>query len=344
MQGAVDAARAEDPAFARARTTWTGDMIAGLDEYGAVRDDLLHVGATGVALVLAVVLVYFMRIRALVVMTVTIACGLACTFGLTELAIGHLNIATGFLFSIIAGNGINVAILYLSRYYEELRGGASMAGAIRTAHRATWPSTSAAAVASAAAYVSLAATHFRTFRQFAFIGASGMLACWLVTVLLLPALLALVDRDARSRSGVAYGKVFATIVPLAPRAFVIAGALVAILGAVCAVRYVKRDPMEYDLSKVQNDQAASGETRRAWDVATSILGHFNDAMIVLADDPAEAREAAAILQERWDRAPKDAKPFAAVHSIFDFVPKDQATKIRRSSRSPRVFAMHARAT
>ena len=81
-------------------------------------------GATGIGLVLAVVLLYFMRLRALLVMGITIGIGLIWTFGLTQLVIGHLNVATGFLVSIVAGNGINVGILYQARYFEEeARGG-----------------------------------------------------------------------------------------------------------------------------------------------------------------------------------------------------------------------------
>src|SRR6202042_741845 len=120
--------------------------------------DLLKVGASGIGLVLAVVLFYFMRIRALLVMGITIAVGLVWTFGLAELVIGHLNVATGFLVSIVAGNGINVGILYQSRYFEERRRGVPVKEAIRTSVHATWQPTVIAAVASAASYVGLLVT------------------------------------------------------------------------------------------------------------------------------------------------------------------------------------------
>jgi hypothetical protein len=325
MHAAVAEAQTGD--LAKIRVTFTGDMVAGLVEYGAVRDDLLHVGAMGVALVLGVVLLYFMRLRALVVMACTIACGLACTFGLTEVVIGHLNIATGFLFSIVAGNGINVGILWLSRYYEEKADGASTADAVRTAHRTTWPSTAVAAIASAAAYSSLAVTAFRTFQQFALIGAGGMVMCWLVTIALLPALLVLFDGKSHGRRGIRYGAVFATIVPKAPRLILIAGTAVAIGGAVCAARYIASDPMEYDLTRIQNDMSQSAELHRGWRIATEILGKTNDAMVVLADKPAQAEEVRRILRKRWADAPANAKPFEAVHSIFDFIPEQQEKKV-----------------
>ena len=121
-------------------------MPAGFREYTVISHDLLSVGAIGIALVLAVVVLYFLRLRALIVMAITIAVGLTWTFGVTRLAIGHLNIATAFLVSIVAGNGINVGILYQARYFEERRRGLDPEAAIRNAVHATWKPTAIAAL------------------------------------------------------------------------------------------------------------------------------------------------------------------------------------------------------
>jgi uncharacterized protein len=340
MHAAVDAARAESPDFANVRVSWAGALVTSLIEFSAVNRDLLRVGLTGVVLVLSVLVLYFMRARALVVMGITIACGLACTFGVTELAIGHLNVATGFLFSIIMGNGINVGVIYMARYYEEKRKGASTPHAVRTAHKVTWPSTLVAAVASAAAYASLAVTDFRAFRQFAFVGASGMLLCWVVTVFLLPTLLLLLDRKEMPsaeheqgffarlrRNGVPYGRFFAKVVPRAAGPLLFTGAAVALVGIVLAAVYVREDPMEYDLSKIQNDLSESPELHRTWDVVGSILGELSNTMVVLADTPEQAHELERLERKRWEEAPKDQKPFERVASVFDFVPEDQEAKI-----------------
>lgn len=341
MRKVVGDVQAGDPAFAKVRVSWAGDMVTGLFEYGAIRADLLEVGALGVGLVLSVVLLYFMRLRALVAMGVTIACGLAWTFGLTELAIGHLNVATGFLVSIVAGNGINVGIIWLSRYYEEKRKGQATAGAIHVAQRTTWPSTVVAAIAAAASYSSLGVTDFRAFKHFAFIGASGMIVCWIVTVTMLPCLVLLIDRSeiavkdpgslgffGRLRAyGVPYGRFFAELVPKAPRAVVAVGAVLAVAGTALAVRYVRSDPMEYDLAKVQNDRSQRVELDRTWGVVNSILGLVPQSMVVLTESPEQADELQAQLQKRWDDAPDGAKPFEAVHSVFQFVPPEQKEKL-----------------
>ncbi len=194
MEAVVAAVKASDPSYAQVRVGYAGDMATGFIEYDRIRNDLLGVGAKGIALVLSAVLLYFMRLRALAVMGITIAVGLIWTLGFTEIFIGHLNVATGFLISIIAGNGINVGILYQSRYFEERRRGAPAAEALRTSVRATWQPTVIAALAAAASYLSLLVTDFRAFKYFGVIAAMGMLLCWVVKTLMVPPLLVLVER------------------------------------------------------------------------------------------------------------------------------------------------------
>ncbi len=298
---------------------YAGDMIAGIDEYGAVRSDLLGVGVTGVALVLAVILLYFARLRSLFVLGASIAVGLSVTFALTTLVIGHLNVATGFLFSIVAGNGINAGIIYLGRYDEERRRGLDVAQAIRITHRATLPATAMAAFAAAASYSSLAFTKFPAFHEFAFIGASGMIICWIVTITVVPALLAIFDHGGPARRGVPFGEAFAFAVTRAPHALASIGAFVAVAGAVTTTSYVASRPLEYDLKHIQMDHEGSGERDRVWDIATSIVGQLPQAAIVVTNAPSEAKELATALQNNHDVGP--------VHTIYDFIPDDQPAKI-----------------
>jgi predicted RND superfamily exporter protein len=319
--------------FENLRVSYAGDMPTGLSEYGVVRDDLIGVGLTGIALVLGAVLLYFMRPQALLVMAISILAGLVWTFGLTQIVIGHLNIATAFLISIVAGNGINVGILYQSRYFEQRRAGASPEDAVRTAVRTTWLPTVVAALASAASYGSLLVTNFRAFRDFGFIAGSGMLLCWAVQTLAVLPLLILFDRRPIERApwadrfGMAYGKVFAWIVPKAPRALFAAGVAVAIAGSILVVRYATSDPMEYDMRKVQNDRGAASDLQRAWSTCNDVLGASQGGMVVLADTALEARQLHDELSARWNDAPVGAKPFAAVRSLWSFVPKEQDQKL-----------------
>jgi predicted exporter len=334
VQAAVERVRATSPEFAPVAVSYAGDLPTGLREYQVIAHDLLSVGATGIALVLGAVVFYFLRLRAVLVMAITIAVGLTWTFGLTQLVIGHLNVATAFLVSIVAGNGINVGILYQARYFEERRRGLAPAQAVRTAVRATWMPTAIAALGSAAAYGSLAVTDFRAFRDFGFIAASGMVLCWIVKTLMVPPLLVLLDRGPaprpsgwRARAEMAYGRPFAWLVERAPEAFVALGAVVAIVGAVSATRFVQRDPMEYDLRKTETDRSQTADIHHGWDVAREVLGSSQGALVIAADSAAEAADLEHALRARWDAAPAGAKPFVAVHGLGDFVAPDQAQKL-----------------
>jgi predicted RND superfamily exporter protein len=321
------------PDFAAIRVSYAGDMPTGLAEYGVVRDDLLSVGATGLALVLGAVLLYFLRVRALIVMAISIFAGLVWTFGLTQMAIGHLNVASAFLISIVAGNAINVGILYQSRYFEERRGGAGPHAALSVALVSTWRPTVIAAGASAASYGSLLVTDFRAFRDFGFIAASGMILCWVVQTFTVLPMLVLLDRNAvekarrLGRFEMAYGRPFAWLVPKAPMAWVVAGIFIAVLGIGSALRYALSDPMEYDMRKVQNDPSSTADLQRAWAECNAILGASQGGMVVLANTADQARELEDSLKARWDAAPVDEKPFVSVRSLWTFVPKEQNAKV-----------------
>ncbi|MGZ6076379.1 MAG: efflux RND transporter permease subunit [Myxococcaceae bacterium] len=321
---------------------YAGDLVTGLFEYGAVLDDLVSVGTTGVALILGAIFIYYRRFRVLVPMAVTMFAGLTFTFGLTRLVIGHLNVITGFLVSIIAGNGINFGVLYVARFLEERRRGVDLAAAIRQAHLATWVGTLTAALAAAAAYGSLAVTQFHGFKHFAFIGTSGMLLCWLATYFLAPAVLVLQDRrwpiaaTGSSRNWFqrwrqkpsAYERPFVFLVSRAPRAMAILSLVLAAAGAVAFVWWLREDPIDYDMRHMQNDLGGGKEVYRVAAKAADVLGNNTESgMVVLANTPDEVPELKRSLEQRRDAAPPDLKPFEGVHALQDFVPPDQAAKI-----------------
>ncbi|HET6983037.1 MAG TPA: MMPL family transporter [Myxococcaceae bacterium] len=321
---------------------FAGDLVTGLYEYGAVLDDLVHVGTIGVVAILGVIFIYYRRFRVLVPMAVTMFAGLTLTFGLTRLVIGHLNVITGFLVSIIAGNGINFGILYVARFLEERRRGSDLETAIRQAHLATWVGTLTAALAAAAAYGSLAVTQFHGFKHFAFIGTSGMLLCWTATYFLAPAVLILQDRRWpihgsntgtswfqrwRQRTS-AYERPFVFLVSRAPRTVAILSLVLAAAGAVGFGLWLKGDPIDYDMRHMQNDLGGGKELYRVAARAADVLGNNTESgMVVLANSPEEVPMLKQALEERRDAAPPEIRPFQGVHTLQDFVPPDQQAKI-----------------
>jgi predicted RND superfamily exporter protein len=328
----------------------TGDLVIGLSEYKAINEDLTEVGLTGTVLLVLVVLLYYLRFRTVIAMSLTIGIGVAWTFGLTELAIGHLNMATGFLFTIVAGNGINFGIIFMARYLEARRAGATLDQGLLLAQRETWVPTLTAALAAGAAYASLLVTEFRGFRDFGAIGGAGMVLCWAGTFAALPSILTVIERispldvaaprgGARpgfwsrlrkaTEQGIAFGKPFAALIEAAPRLMTVVGLVIAVAGSALTYRYFTGDPMEYDLNNLQSQQTdRAKEEQRLIRLAKGITGYVGlDGMAILVERPEQVEPLEAALLARRDAAPADLKPFNDVFSLQDFVPKQQAEKI-----------------
>jgi len=353
VRGVVEAtlARADMSADRPARVSYAGDLLTGRAEYDLVRRDVVSVGGLGVMMVLGVVLLFYRTLRALVALGVTIAVGCAATFGVTQLTLGHLNVATAFLLSIVAGNGVNFGIIWLGRFYEERRAGLTLLRAVEVALARTYPATMSAAAAAATAYAALAVGRFRGFRHFAVIGGTGMVLCWLTTYALLPALVVLLERrrmHARAplasllrRLGLMrplgqrtpfthFEQPFAALVRRAPRATLAVTLSLGGLSLFLGLRHLVRGAMEYDLRHLQSSRDTHDELYRASDIANHVLGHSGSGgMVVLVDRASDAPDLARILRARRDQAPHAARPFEDVHILDDLVPGRQSEHLAR---------------
>jgi predicted RND superfamily exporter protein len=322
-----------DPA---AKLGFGGNLISSAETRKQIEGDLQHVGIWGVSLILGVVFLYYLRLRTVIAMMLTVGIGAVWTFGLAYPLVGHLNSSTGFLFSIVVGNGINFGIIYMARYLEARRSlGAHES--IRIAHHETWLSTLTAAAAATAAYGSLAVTDFRGFKHFGIIGGTGMLLCWLATYLFLPAILVLFERWSPIKPpggfitqvrGV-FGRPFAFIASRFAGAVTLTALLITIGASYLAYRYVADDPMEYDMTRVNNDPVEQeGEWVRLGQLIDRIVGRQGLDGIALATDRIEqVLPLKAELEKVRDAAPDDRKPFKDVVTIHTLLPTEQQDKL-----------------
>jgi predicted RND superfamily exporter protein len=328
--------------LAGVRAGYAGDLVTGLGEYSAVRADLVGVGVLGVSMVLMVILLFFARLRIVAALGSTIAVGLAFTFGTTALTIGHLNLATGFLVSVVAGNGINAGIICAARYFEARQDGAPPEAAAVVAGRGTWLPTFGAAVAAAAAYGSLGVSSSLGLKHLAVVGGAGMLLCWVATQLVTLPALVLVERlrplrfggaaggrwiDRLRAAGLRVGRPLLEGAVRRARAIALVSAAAMGVGLLLVISYVRADPMDYDLRNVQTD-ASAAEQHRLSDLAAEVLGaNLEGSMVVLADRADQVIPLRRALEAKRDQAPPDGKPFEAVHTLYDFVAADQEAKI-----------------
>ena len=318
---------------------YTGGLITGAEDFDAIVRDLGEVGLLGVGGVLAVVLLFFLRVRTVVAMGGTLLVGLAWTFGLTRFTIGYLNTATGFLISIIAGNGINYGIVYMARYLEARRDeDADVAEAIAIAHRDTWVATLSAAATSMFAYGSLILTDFRGFKHFGVIGGSGMILCWIATYVFTPAILAATERvlpafaprapGERTRQRGYYGVAFWKLAHGAPRVLTVLGGALGVVAVVLSVLFFRTDPMEYDMNAISNASRAPTAARQLQNEVDDIVGRLGqDGLAVMVDRLDQIPLLDKELLARRDAAPAGKKPFQDVVTIYSLLPKDQAAKL-----------------
>ena len=173
-----------------------GPIVTAIANRDAVERDIAWV--TGICLTIVAISIglYFRRWRAIPLTGVPAVMGTVMAFAVAELAFGYLNSSTAFLGTIIIGNGINYAIVLMSRYEEHRARGSDPEEALHFAlrHVARHPGRGDRA---SAAYASLMVTQFRGFSQFGVMGAAGSLCCWLATYSVLPAILVLLDPKER---------------------------------------------------------------------------------------------------------------------------------------------------
>lgn len=313
-----------------------GNLITSHEAYERTVTDLWHVGVGGIVFILSAVFLYYLRLRAILAMTIVVGIGATWTFGLVPFLVGDLNQATGFSFSIVVGNGINYSIIYMARYLEE-RKTRPLADSLLEAHRHTWLATLAASIAAAGAYGSLAITQFRGFVHFGIVGALGIFLCWVASTLCLPPLLVLYERFRPILTGpsrwervrASYGKPFAFVAGRFPGVTVLIATCFTIGTAGLAYRYIADNPIEYALSNLDNDPVEfESESRRLGRAVDHIVGRDRmDGLAIATDTLDQVGPLKAELERRRDQAPEGRKPFERVVTVEAILPEDQAEKI-----------------
>jgi predicted exporter len=307
--------------------SYGGYVAANKFEHEGLAEDLLVATSAVMLAVALVIALYFRTAKAVLAIGPPLVAGVLVTFGVADLAIGHVNSNTAFLGSIVVGNGINSGLILFARYAEERRRDIPPLEAMTVAVASTWLATLTAALGAAIAYGSLAVTDFRGFAQFGLIGSVGMIACWLTTYAFVPPLALLWERHGTliaPKGGPRRALVMhlvASAVERAPRRIAFAAAALAVAAAVLAVRFA-RDPMEYDFGKLRDSRALNGGGPAFWEDA--VFGGHHDPCVVLARDENEARAVAAAFDARR-RDPEST--IGVVLSIASFVPVGQPAKL-----------------
>jgi hypothetical protein len=325
---------------------FTGDVFTAREEHDAVKQELFLASALTMIASLLAIFLFFRHARTIPLLGLGIALPTAVTFAFARLTVGQLNTSTAFLGSIIIGNGINPGIMWLARFVEERARGVDLERAIAVTHRETWRGTLGASLAASLAYGSLSMTDFRGFRDFGIIGGFGMLFCWALTYLALPAWVVLFERVRSMRAHRATGGAsftrFAGFARHAPRGVLATGLALAVAGTLLGALAVVRDPIEYQFRKLRSERDTVSEARRLSRLVTEFAGRtaagFSTVMLL---ERREDLDGVLGQLETLRRGPAG-DHYGPVRSIRDLLPKDQEAK-RPILASIRALALEAKA-
>jgi preprotein translocase subunit SecF len=308
-----------------------GYVASNIAEHAALAEDLIWATVLVLLAVAAAVVIYNRTWKALFAVGIPLLAGTLVTFGLAELAVGHLNSNTAFLGSIVVGNGINVGLILFARYLEERRHGNAPLPAMQTALSTTWLATLTAALAAGVSYASLLSTDFRGFNQFGLIGGIGMALSWLFAYAVTPALLLSWERRSpipkagQRPARPIFTAAVSAAVDRSPRLLTFGALLVSAVAVIFVVRFA-RDPIENDFRNLRDQSALAEGGPSWWDARVDKLhGEHLSPTVLLARDEAEAREIARRLEAHRRGTPDTF--FGHVTSVASFVPDDQEAKL-----------------
>lgn len=306
-----------DPAM---EVTLAGRLYRQVVEVHAITDDVRGSFGVGVSAVLLVVVLYFfykavrarsgggfdgrVALRELartpvlaLVIGLPLLMSLSWTGGMAALTFGELNLMTSTLGLVLFGLGIDYGIHFYARYSEERGRGLSVVDAIEKTFTSTGQAITVGALTTVAALYVLVVADFKGFSEFGAIAGTGVLFALVAMTVVMPALLALLERFRllnleAAEAGPTGLKGMGERFPGAR------GAVLASLAVVvAALVLLPRVDFEYEFGNLEPEYEAWKERNRVVRMAYSDSNNRNPAYIVL-DDPGEAEPVVAAVRER----------------------------------------------
>ncbi len=325
------------------RVGYCGNVVTTVEEYDTLKFDMISTAGLCIFLVAASIVLYFLRIRIVAFLGITLLFGITLTFAVTRLAIGYLNTQTAFLASIIIGTGINYGIILIGRYLEERKQGDEPRHAMEHALANTALPTFLAAATTAIAFVILMIARVRGLSQFGFIGSIGVMFCWLFTMFLLPLMVVMSESVLRLFKKLSTPKRTSAIAPAMdrflyhfPLGIIVFSLVTAIISAVLVWRFIPHS-IEYDFSKLRN-RASTVEGTEALEkrVAKLWIGSMTPAVVML-DKPEDGPIACEAVARQNALYPPSERMVDNCYSVYDLLPKDQSGKAAILARFDRLL-------
>jgi len=304
------------------------------DEHRTIRRDMLQGGIIGLVGVIGIIYFLFRSMRAVLVLTVPLAFGVAWSMGLTELVLGRLNLMTSLISTVLMGMGIDAGIHFYTRAKIDRRKHDDGEAIRRAFHSVIIPLLVASGT-TVGAFLVMSTSEFPAFREFGMISAWGVALCMLAMCTVLPALLYLVgikrfEEPLPHHEGRWMRRLFAR------PGLVFAAVVIVTVASFQGVRHVE---FEYNGRALQSDRArreSEPHVRRI----SEVFGKDIHAGILVLDSLDETRIALAQARRRHEE--RKAMGDSVVASLFaapDLLP---APEIDQSARKQKIDALYAK--
>jgi uncharacterized protein len=177
----------------------TGIPVLESDEMRRSQTDMTLASAVSFLGVGTLLMIGFRGLRHPLLAMLMLLVGLAWSFGFATLFVGHLNILSVSFAAVLVGLGIDFAIHYLARYLELRHQNVLLRPALRQTSWGVGTGIVTAAVTTALAFFCATLTSFLGVAELGIIAGGGILLCCVTTFLVLPAMIAIADRNVEPR-------------------------------------------------------------------------------------------------------------------------------------------------
>lgn len=300
---------------------YSGGVISSAHEYDSLVRDLRMAGIISGIIILALILFYFRTFRSLIFVVAPLACGIIWNFAIAYYLIGHLNMTTAFLFSVLFGLGIDFGIHLNSRYNEERHNGRTFTEALTTTLSQTGRSSFTAGATTAAAFLILVINDFKGFSEFGWIAGFGIMITLVAYLLILPVMFSFEEKISflKRKHFTVAGWHLEKIARLPERPMLII-LIVAVIISILAASFFLR--FNYDFT---NFRSPSGQLARARELEHTVNPQKAIPSVVLV----HSREDAIAAKTAIDKL-RLANPNSLMDSsknVYSVVPKNQEEKI-----------------
>ena len=177
----------------------TGLPVMEDDEMRASQQSMVWASGLSLAAVVLVIIAGFGGVRHALMANGVLLIGMAWAFAWATASVGHLNILSVTFTVTMIGVGIDYGTYYIGRYLEARRRGVDCEAALLETSASVGPGILTGAITTAVAFFAAALTSFVGVAELGLIAGGGILLCCIAELLVLPAVVALVDRGPLGR-------------------------------------------------------------------------------------------------------------------------------------------------